>query len=282
EAGVDPKHADLLLSLYGTDVVYGNTLRDLDAVERSAETQIRVDGPAPNVESLTGRTGFEDVRSILARLETPELEYLDRIHVITASSMMSHGVDIDRLNAMIMLGLPLGTAEFIQATARVGRRWPGLVLVVHKIGRERDAAVFRDFQKFVEHGDRFVEPIPITRRSRQVLAHTIAGQELARLLLVHEPRAGYPLTLITTLKKYLTANPDSLEVDRDSILDTLASESLDVGLRNDITVWFENFRRNLRSPPANAKFPTDASPSGQPMRSLRDVEEAVPVIGSVQ
>src|SRR6185437_4340093 len=32
DAGIDPKHADLLLSLYGTDVVYGNTLRDLDAV----------------------------------------------------------------------------------------------------------------------------------------------------------------------------------------------------------------------------------------------------------
>jgi hypothetical protein len=281
EAGIDPKQADMLLSLYGTDVVYGNTLRDLDAVERSAETQIRVDGPAPNVESLTGRTGFEDVRGILGRLETPEPDFLDRIHVITASSMMSHGVDIDRLNIMIMLGLPLGTAEFIQATARVGRRWPGLVLVVHKIGRERDAAVFRNFEKFVEHGDRFVEAIPITRRSRQVLAHTIAGQELARLLLLHEPQAGYPLTLITALRKYLTANPGSLDDDRDSILDSIAPESLDVGLRSDITAWFESFQRNLRSPPANARFPSDASPSGDPMRSLRDVEETVPVIGSL-
>jgi hypothetical protein len=280
EAGIDPKHADMLLSLYGTNVVYGNTLRDLDAVERSAETQIRVDGPAPNVESLTGRTSFEDVRSILSRLEAPEPNFLERIHVITASSMMSHGVDIDRLNIMIMLGLPLGTAEFIQATARVGRRWPGLVLVVHKIGRERDAAVFRDFEKFVEHGDRFVEPIPITRRSRQVLAHTIAGQELARLLLLHEPTAGYPLTLIPALKKYLTANPNTLDDDRNSILDTIAPDSLDVGLRNDIMAWFENFGRNLRSPPANARFPSDASPSGDPMRSLRDVEEAVPVFGA--
>jgi hypothetical protein len=279
-AGVDVQHADLLLALYGTDVIYGNTLRDLDAVERSAETQIQVDGPAPNVESLTGRTGFEDVRSILHRLEEPEAEFLDRIHVITASSMMSHGVDIDRLNVMVMLGLPLGTAEFIQATARVGRRWPGLVFVVHKIGRERDAAVFRDFEKFVEHGDRFVEPIPITRRSRQVLDRTIAGQEMARLLLLHEPRAGYALTLITSLKKYLTSNPGALDDDQASILDTIAPGALDVGLRTDIGVWFDSFKRNLRSPPANAKFPSDASQSGGPMVSLRDVEEAVPVIGS--
>ena len=279
EAAVDSRYAPLLLSLYATDVVYGNTLRDLDAVERSAETQIKVDGPAPNVESLTGRTGFEDVRSILKRLEAPESDFLDRIHVITASSMMSHGVDIDRLNVMIMLGLPLGTAEFIQATARVGRRWPGLVFVVHKIGRERDAAVFRNFKKFVEHGDRFVEPIPITRRSRQVLGHTIAGQELARMLLLHEPEAGYALTLITAIRKYLTRKPELLNADRDAIIASVASEPLDAGLRSDIVRWFEEFGRNLRSPPANAKFPSDASPSGNPMRSLRDVEEAVPVIG---
>ena len=57
--------------------------------------------------------------------------------MITASSMMSHGVDIDRLNVMIVIGMPLTTAEFIQATARVGRTWPGLVFVIHKIAKKR-------------------------------------------------------------------------------------------------------------------------------------------------
>ena len=51
--------------------------------------------------------------------------------------MLSHGVDINRLNVMVMLGLPLATAEFIQTTSRVGRTYPGLVIVLHKIGRER-------------------------------------------------------------------------------------------------------------------------------------------------
>ncbi len=282
EAGVDAVHADLLLSLYGTDVVYGNTLRDLDAVERSSETQIAVEGPSPNVVSLTGRTGFEDVRTVLNRLETPEPDFADRIHVVTASSMMSHGVDVDRLNIMLMLGLPLGTAEFIQATARVGRRWPGLVFVVHKIGRERDAAVFRDFEKFVEHGDRFVEAIPITRRSRQVLGRTMAGLELARFLMLHEPHAGRALTLITAMKKYITSHPETLQEDCDATLASIASDVMDAGLRKDIEAWFEDFGRNLRSPPANARFPSDASPTGDPMLSLRDVEEGVPVMGNAQ
>lgn len=280
EAGVPVGFAPLLVSLYGTNVVYGNTLRDLDAVERSAETQIRVDGPV-NTASLTGRTGFDEVRQVLARLDDPEPDFRDRLHVIAASSMMSHGVDVDRLNVMVMLGLPLGTAEFIQATARVGRKWPGLVLVVHKIGRERDAAVFRDFERFVEHGDRFVEPVPVTRRSRRVLERTAGGMELARLLMVHEPGARQALTSLSSLRRFLAAIPGVLEQDRDALLAALETDVvLDEAFRADLERWFEMFGRNIQSPPPDAKFPSDAWPKGKPMLSLRDVEEQVPVVGS--
>ena len=175
EAGIGVEWADQLLSLYGVDVAYGNTLRDLDAATRSLETQIAVEG-ALNTASLTGRTDFEDVRATLDRLEKPEAAFDDRLHIITASSMMSHGVDIDRLNVMIMLGIPLTAAEFIQATSRVGRRWPGLVYVMHKIARERDASVFRNFEKFVKQGDRFVEPIPITDSSEKIVGYLRLGQ----------------------------------------------------------------------------------------------------------
>jgi len=283
EAGVDPRWAASLLSNYGTNVVYGNTLRDLDAVERSAETQIRVDGPPPTVASLTGRTGFDEVGKVLARLEQPEEPFLDRVHVVSASSMMSHGVDIDRLNVMIMLGLPLGTAEFIQATARVGRRWPGTVFVVHKIGRERDAAVFRNFEKFVEHGDRFVETIPITRRSRRVLERTLPGMELARLLTLHEGRPGVgPLTTLDKLRAYIQKHPKTLEADREAIKSMVAADpSLDAELRADLDDWFEFFERNVRAPPAGKRFLSDASPT-RPMLSLRDVDEQVPIHGELK
>ena len=178
EAGVDPALKDELVSLYGVNVIYGNTLRDLDTSARSLETQIPV---RPLISAqLTGQTDFEDVRKTLDRLDSPEQEFEERIHVITASAMMSHGVDIDRLNIMVMIGLPLGTAELIQASARVGRRWPGVVFVLHKIARERDAAVFRLFPKFIEQADRFVEPIPVTRRSRRVLRRTAPGIAMSR------------------------------------------------------------------------------------------------------
>lgn len=278
EGGIDPLLVDDLISFYGVDVVYGNTLKDLDAVTRSFETQIQVEGPL-NSGLLTGRTQFEDVRTTLKRLEVPEAAFEDRLHVIAASSMMSHGVDIDRLNVMLMLGMPLTTAEFIQATARVGRKYPGLVLVFHKIARERDAGVYRSFDKFVSQGDRFVETIPVTRRSRRVLDKTLAGIVMARIQMVHEPASGKALSMVKSLRDYFRSNNITAEAEALEIISALSlTDQLDESLRNDLRFWMERFFRNLENP-GDARFPNELCPSGKPMRSLRDVEEQAPIIG---
>lgn len=279
ELGVDSSYSDFLIDLYGTNVVYGNTLQDIDAVVRSSETQYAELTPPPNVETLTGRTDFEDVRKTLDRLEHPESDFDKRLHLIAASSMMSHGVDIDRLNVMIMLAFPLGVAEFIQATARVGRRWPALVIVVPKMMRERDASVYRAFPQFVSHGDRFVEPIPITRKSRRVLERTISGLELARITLVHEPATGDRITTIKALNNVVRQKPDLLQQDEAAIAAELGLTEEDEFMRDQLHRWFGMFERNLREPPADSKFPSQLSPTGQPMTSLRDVEEQAPVKG---
>jgi hypothetical protein len=280
EIGVDVSKAASLLSFYGTQVIYGNTLRDLDAVQRSIQSgQIRPDDGKPlHHEVLTGRTDFENVARILERLEKPEDDPEQRIHLITASSMMSHGVDIDRLNVMVMAGIPLGSAEFIQATARVGRRYPGLVFVIHKIGRERDASVFRSFEKFVLQGDRFIEPIPITRKSRRVLERTIAGLEMARVLTIHEPAARKSLAKLATLRGFLRDGGFDLKADRAAILHYLGlSTEHDAKLVQDLDEWFDQFERNIMKPTPNMEWGSDACPDGKPMISLRDVEEQVPL-----
>ncbi len=278
EAGVDSSHAQFLLSLYGTDVLYGNTLKDLDAVDRSIQSgQIQVEGPLNN-ETLTGRTDFESVRTILHRLEHPESSFADRIHLVTASSMMSHGVDVDRLNVMVMVGLPLGTAEFIQATSRVGRRYPGLVFVIHKIGRERDAGIFKSFEKFVEQGDRFVEPIPITHKSRRVLKKTLPGIELARILMIHEPRSSAPLSSLKNLRKYVSEGKIDFELECTTLMEYLGlNEDYDPDMVSDLRAWLQTFKRNILQPLPDHKFPRQASPTGEPMSSLRDVEGQVPL-----
>jgi hypothetical protein len=209
EAGVDSSLAPFLLDIYGTQVVYGIRLRDVEAAGRSLSTQSPVD--PLNVGMLTGGTLLEDVRTTLERLDHPEPEFDRRLHVICASSMMSHGVDIDRFNVITLLGVPLATAEFIQTSARIGRRWPGLVFVLHRMGVERDSSVFRSFPTYIRHGNRFVAPIAITRRSRRVLRSTFAGLWASRVLAIHEPASinsgGGPLSTASKLREYAKAKP---------------------------------------------------------------------------
>jgi len=278
EAEIDVKYASKLVELYGVDVVYGNTIRDLDATVRSFETQIAVNGRL-NTATLTGRTPFDEVKCTLDRLEKPETSFEERIHLVAASAMMSHGVDIDRLNVMVIVGLPLTTAEFIQTSARVGRRYPGLVIVLPKMARERDASVFRSFEHFVRQGDRFVEPVPIGRRSRRVLARTIAGLFFARLQHIHEPASGMALTTIPNLRRYMSTGALVPTTEAQAIVELLGfSAEMDSDLRDDVTRWCDEFFANVVTPPSGAKFPSDLAPD-RPMMSLRDVEEQVPIFG---
>ncbi|GGK40705.1 hypothetical protein GCM10010124_36930 [Pilimelia terevasa] len=275
EAGVDPRHVPTLISLYGTDVVYGTTLYDVEAAGRSLGSNNTVDGI--NVEQLTGQTDFDEVRAILDRLEKPEDDFAERIHVVAASSMLSHGVDVDRLNTMVMLGLPLTTAEFIQTTARVGRRHPGLVYVLHKIGRERDAQTFRHFAQYVRQGDRFVDAIPITRRSRRVLDLTIAGIVAARTLMLREPASRQRLSTPAKLRDHVRASGLTSAMEAAAVAAVLNLEGPEDSVhREQITEWIRAWFAELVDPTSKAKFIGDLGPRS-PMMSLRDVEASAPI-----
>jgi hypothetical protein len=277
EIGIPREHADHLISQYGTNIVYGNTVKDVEAARRSADTQFPF---SVNSEILIGSTPFEQVRQILHRLETPDPEFRDRIHLIAASSTISHGVDVDRFNSMVMLGLPLTTAEFIQTSARVGRRWPGIVYVLHRITREREVAIYAQFENFITQGDRFVEPIPITRASRRVLALTMPGAEEARRLAIREPESTSALTMVPRLRDYYRRMGISAGDEEAALADALGIEGpLSELLRQDLHTWTSNYFIALNDPATQVKWPRDLSPSWPPMISLRDVEEGVPVFG---
>jgi hypothetical protein len=144
---------------------------------------------------------------------------------------------------------------------------------MHKIGRERDAAMYRSFEKFVTQGDRFVEPVPITRRSRRVLERTIAGFELARILDLYEFESPGALTTVSKLRERFQALGVSPEGEMRAVVDE--------PLREDLERWFEGFFRNLMDPAGRFRFPSELCPLGGPMISLRDVEEQAPILGLV-
>lgn len=282
EAGVDERLIPELVSLYGVGVVYGCTLKDVEAAARSFETQLDV-RPLNHVV-LTGRTPLDEVREALERLTSPEADFERRIHLVASSSMLSHGVDIDRLNAMVMLGVPLTVAEFVQATARIGRKYPGLVIVLHKIERERDAKVFRSFPQFVAHADRLIDPVPVTRRSRRVLEATFPGLLMGRVYGVHEPRAvERGIDNLTTVRKLRRAVDVGL-ISRDGELDAMIRMlgfhgPLESGAREDLRRYVDEFFDALNDPRTVAKLPQDVLRT-PPMQSLRDVEEQVLVYAS--
>jgi hypothetical protein len=285
EAEVSAEAIQSLVATYGVGVVYGNTLPDVDAAARSFQTQIPID--PINWATLTGRTPLDEVRAVLDKLETdPEKPFDERLHLIAASSMMSHGVDVPRLNVLTMLGLPLATAEFIQTTARIGRRWPGLVFVLHRMARERDAGILRVFETFVRHGDRFVDPVPVTRRSKRVLELTFGGALEARRLGIHEPRVvnlgGRPLTTIERLRDYVDGGRFDADAEVEALISAFALDrETDSHLISAIEEWLAETLAELHDDTVDARWPSQVIVTGPPMRSLRDVESQVDVYSVV-
>lgn len=82
---------------------------------------------------------------------------------IVATSAVSHGVDVDELNAMFFAGLPSDVAEYIQASSRVGRTHVGFCLLVPTPQRRRDRYVVEVFDSFHRFLERMVQPAAIDR-----------------------------------------------------------------------------------------------------------------------
>jgi Lhr-like helicase len=181
-SGMSRAEFDGLLDLYRVSLTYVTSLVDFGKLRRSMDTQVneflrRRHVPPIDVRELSGDTPFDDVRVTL-----DDLEQSGRTDGVIATSMVSHGVDIDRLDVMVFNGMPKSMAEYIQASSRVGRRFLGLVFMIFNPVRERDRSHFRYHGKFHEYLDRMVEPVAINRWSRYAALKTLPGVFMADVL----------------------------------------------------------------------------------------------------
>ena len=120
-------------------------------------------------EELTSRKESGEIPGILQNLEvTMEDNPLD---LLLATNMLSVGVDIPRLGAMIVNGQPKNHSEYIQATGRIGRRNPGLVVTIYSYTKPRDVSHYEDFRIYHQTFFKNVEVAsitPFTTRTRDI------------------------------------------------------------------------------------------------------------------
>ena len=291
---------DALLDLYRVSLTYVTSLVDFGKLRRSMETQVnehmRLQGlRTVPVRELSGDTSFDDVRITLDHLMDS-----GPTEGVIATSMVSHGVDVNRLNVMVFNGMPKSMAEYIQASSRVGRKYLGIVFMIFNPIRERDRSHFRYHGKFHEYLDRMVEPVAINRWSAYAARKTLPGVLMAHLLQVANRDywdAGHAPSHLHDLSKMQGAlrSPDAggLECVRpEALLEALGeaymidrdeAEELRPELDDRVHVVVDS----IRSAGAAASAALGGRPRYRgtgdylgleytPMTSLRDIAEGIP------
>lgn len=120
---------------------------------------------------LTSRVQSNSIKSLLNEMEnsfslrktTNNNTYVaDTVDLVLASNMFSVGIDIKRLNVMLMNGQPRNIAEYIQASSRVGRDSSGIVINLLDANRSREKSYFENYKTFHNSYYKYVEPLSVT------------------------------------------------------------------------------------------------------------------------
>jgi hypothetical protein len=181
------KAVDPWMTLIG----YFNSMRELGGMRRLVDDDVqtrlkKMDQRGltarllGSVDELTSRKDSTDIPHVLDHLEVtfdPDSEAKRKemrarghfkdmpkrpLDVLLATNMVSVGVDVQRLGLMVMAGQPKTTAEYIQATSRVGRKFPGLVFTAYNWTRPRDLSHYERFEHYHATFYNHVEALSVT------------------------------------------------------------------------------------------------------------------------
>lgn len=177
--GTDPA----VIDQFWTNVGYFNSLKDLGSADtliidrvcayaeslrrhKFSDYASKVEMPRISNEyeygELTSRKSSREITEVRNQLDKQHYPNPAALNYVLSSNMLSVGIDINRLGLMTVYGQPKATAEYIQATSRVGRSNPGLVIVLLHMLRTRDKSHFEQFKTYHQALNKMVEPTSAT------------------------------------------------------------------------------------------------------------------------
>ena len=226
---------------YMTMLAYFSSLRELAGMKRLLDDDVQTRLPMAarrglgrrrtplQIDELTSRVSGDEIVAILDRLgyrhdPSGKYEKFKRpLEVALATNMISVGVDVPRLGLMVVAGQPKSTAEYIQATSRVGRslEGPGLVLTLYNWSRPRDLSHYERFEHDHATFYKQVEPLSVTPFAERALDRGLTAVVVA---IVRHRLADRPLGRATNPDGAAQRVPiDDAEVER--VIDIVAARS---------------------------------------------------------
>lgn len=179
---------------YMTMLDYFSSLRELAGMRRLVDDDVRQRLSMAATRGLGKRSTSLTVKELTSRMSSSEIpKTLDGLtvgftpgarssfngpfDVVLATNMVSVGVDVPRLGLMMVVGQPKSTAEYIQATSRIGREGnkPGIVFTLYNWARPRDLSHYERFE--FDHATfyRQVEPLSLTPFSSRSLDRALTA-----------------------------------------------------------------------------------------------------------
>lgn len=294
-----------LLKEYEVQVSYNIAKTRSDMLQRSVQqminNQLEAFGepyhPLRSV-ALTGETDMDVVRDALSRLEADAP--VRPIDIVVATSMISHGVDINKLNFISFFGMPRNTAEYIQAYSRVGRKHTGTVFVLFDAMRARDRSYYTRFEHYHRYQDLLVEATPLERWAQFAIDRTMPGIIVGLFLqyydLIHEGKTEKRLYMYDgfneAFERDLITRDDALEfvLRAYSVTEEQEREWADIhGMnlyRDRIEDQFDKVWNRLFEDPLGKDgrdaFIANVVEGGEdehgPMNSLRDIDRQIDIV----
>ena len=266
-------------SKYWTLVGYFNTIKELGMTRSliSADIQDNIEIVSTrllkkfesrrlyNIAELTSRVSANTINNTLKDLET---EYSERnienkkyaIDILLASNMISVGVDVSRLNLMMVLQQPKLTSEYIQATSRVGRENPGIVFTLYNPSRSRDKSYYELFHDYHQSFYKYVEPTSVTSFSEQ------ARERMLHSIFVALIRHAVGLSSEEQASAFANLDEDIVEKYKEKIIErvekilTRASISEEVinkeikEVRDELNLFCEDWKKKIDESDSKIKY----------------------------